>query len=131
MTGLSFGEQGVEVPVAQAVRVLARRLQLHQVHDVDDADLQLREVLAKQLDRGQRLQRGHVAAAGHDHVGLAALVVAGPVPDADAGGAVLDRLVHGQPLRRRLLAGHDHVDVVAAAQAVVGHREQVLASGGR
>ena len=35
-----------------------------------------------------------------------------------------DRLVHGQPVRRGLLAGHDHVDVVAAAQAVVGRRQQ-------
>ena len=42
---LVLGEQGVEVPVGEAVRVLARRLQLHQVHDVDDADLQLRQVL--------------------------------------------------------------------------------------
>ena len=50
------------------------------------------EVLAQQIDRGQALQGGHVTAAGHDHVRLAALVVAGPVPDADAGGAVLDRL---------------------------------------
>ena len=48
------------------------------------------------------------------------------------GGAVLDRLVHRQPLRRRLLAGDDDVDVVAAAQAVVGHATAgVLASGGR
>ena len=39
-------------------------------------------------------------------------------------GAVLDGLVHGQPLRRRLLARDDDVDVVAAAQAVIGHRQQ-------
>ena len=121
---LVLGEQGVEIAVRQAVRMLARRLQLHQVHDVDDADLQLRQMLADQLDGGQRLQRRHVAAAGHDHVGLAALVVAGPFPDAEPGGAVLDGLVHRQPLRRRLLAGDDDVDVVAAAQAVVGHRQQ-------
>ena len=75
----------------------------------------------KQIDGRECLQRGHVAAAGHHHVGLAALVVAGPFPDADAGGAVLDRLVHGQPLRRGLLAGDDDIDVVAAAQAVIGH----------
>ena len=53
-------------------------------------------------------------------------VVARPVPDADARGAVLDRLVHRQPLRRGLLAGDDHVDVVAAAQAVVGHAQQAV-----
>ena len=39
---------------------------------------------------------------------------------------MLDRLVHGQPLRRRLLAGDDDVDVVAAAQAMVGHRQQAI-----
>ena len=59
----------------------------------------LGDVLPQQLDRGQRLQRGHVAAAGHHHVRLAAAVVAGPLPDADAGRAVLDRLVHVEPLR--------------------------------
>ena len=37
---------------------------------------------------------------------------------------MLDRLVHRQPLRSRLLAGDDDVDVVAAAQAVIGHRQQ-------
>ena len=42
---------------------------------------------------------------------------------------MLDRLVHRQPLRRRLLAGHDDVDVVAAAQAVVGDRKQAVGVG--
>ena len=36
------GEQAVVVPVGQPVRVLARGLQLHQIHDVDEPDLQLR-----------------------------------------------------------------------------------------
>ena len=119
-------EQGVEVPVREAVRMLASRLQLHQVHDVDDADLQLRRVAAEQVDGGERLQRRHVAAAGHHHVGLTAAVVAGPLPDPEPGGAVFDRLVHRQPLRRGLLAGDDDVDVVPAAQAVVGDREQAV-----
>ncbi len=46
----------------------------------------------------QRLQGGGVAAAGHHHVRLAPGVVGGPIPDADALGAVLHRLLHGQPL---------------------------------
>ena len=104
-------------------------LEAHQVDDVDDADLELGQVLADQVDRGQRLERGDVAGAGDDDVGLAALVVAGPVPDPDAARAVEDRLVHRQPVRRRLLAGHDHVDVVAAAQAVVGDRQERVRVG--
>ena len=65
--------------------MLVLRLQRHQVDDVDDADLQVRKRLAQQIDRGKRLQRRHVAGAGHHHVGLAHhRLVAGPLPDADA-----------------------------------------------
>ena len=51
-------------------------------------------MLAQKIDRRQGLQRRHIAGAGHDHIGFAAPVVAGPFPDADAGGAMLDRRVH-------------------------------------
>ena len=37
-----------------------------------------------------------------------------------------DRIVHRQVVERRLLPGHDHVDVVAAAEAVVRHRQQAV-----
>ena len=37
---------------------------------------------------------------------------AGPLPDAQAAGAVRDRLVHGEEVRMWLLAGHDDVDVL-------------------
>ena len=84
MIGLSVVKSASKSLVGQPVRVLALRLEPHQVDDVDDADLQLRQVLAQEVDRGQRLQRRHVAAAGHHDVGLAAPVVAGPLPDADA-----------------------------------------------
>jgi len=42
---------------------------------------------------------------------------------------VRDRLVHRQEVQRGLLAGDDHVDVVATAQAVVSDREQAVAVG--
>src|ERR1039457_287718 len=47
---------------------------------------------------------------------FAAGVAAGPMPDADALGAVGHGGVHRQPLRRLIFAGDDDVDVVAAAQ---------------
>ena len=47
-----------------------------------------------------------------------------PFPNADPRRAMLDGLIHREPLRRRLLAGHDDVHVVAAPQAVVGHGQQ-------
>ena len=39
---------------------------------------------------------------------------------------MFDGLVHREPLRRGLLAGDNDVDVVAAAQAVIGHRQQAI-----
>ena len=84
-----------------------------------------RQVLAEDADRGEHLQGGHVAGAGQHHVGLGAVAVAaGPFPDPRAPGAVQDRGVHVQPVLGRLLARDDHVDVVPAAQAVVGDRQQ-------
>ena len=62
-------EQLIEIPVAQPVRVLARRLQAHQVDHVDHADFQRGQMLAHERDRRERLERRHVAAAGHDDIG--------------------------------------------------------------
>ncbi len=104
--------------------MLGAGLQLEQIDHVDEADLEVGELLAQQHGRGQRLLRGNVAGGGHHDVGLAAFVVAGPVPDADALGAVRDRRVHVHVLQVALLVADDHVDVVLAAQAVVGDREQ-------
>ncbi len=58
--------------------------------------------------------------------GANVLVVAGPLPDADSLGAVLDGGIHRQPLRRRVFARDHDVDIMAAAQAVVHHRKQAV-----
>ncbi len=79
---------------------------------------------AKQIDGRERLERGNISAAGHDHVGLGALIVAGPFPDPDPGRAVLDRRIHVQVLQGGLLARDDHVHVISAPQTVVGDREE-------
>jgi len=42
---------------------------------------------------------------------------------------VVDRLLHGEVLQVHLLIGDDYIDVVAAAQAMVGHREQAVGIG--
>ena len=129
MMCLSRGEQRVVVGVAEPVRVLGGGLQFHQVDDVDHADLQLGQVLAEDRDGAQDLQGRGVSAAGHDDVGLGALVVAGPVPDADPLGAVHGGGFHGQPLGHGAFPGDDDVDVVAAAQAVVEDRQQAVRVG--
>ena len=123
---LVFSEDLVKIHLAQPVRVLGLRLQLHQIDDVHHADPEFRQVLAQDGDGGERLERGHIATAGHNHIRCNALVVAGPLPDADALGTVRDGLVHGQPLRRRVFTRDDDVDVMAAAQAVIHHRKKAI-----
>ena len=44
---------------------------------------------------------------------------------------MIDGLIHRQPLRLRLLTGHDDVDVVAGAQAVVVGGEQRIGVNGQ
>ena len=122
-------KQLVERAVDEAVRVLGVRQQLHEVDDVDDVDDQVRQVLAQDRHRCERLERGHVTAARHHDVGLDALIVACPLPHADTLRAVRERVVHRQPLRRRMLAGDDDVHVVPAAQAVVHHRHKAVRIG--
>ena len=126
---LVLGEDLVELRVAQPMWVLGRRLEAHEVDHVDHAHHKLRKVPADQVRGGQRLQRRHVAGAGQDHVGITAFVGAHPVPDAETSGAMRNRIVHGQVVERGLLAGDDHVDIVAAAQAVIGDRKQAVDVG--
>ena len=81
---------------------------------------------AKYGDCGERFQRWHIAATGHNHIRRDTLVIACPLPDADTFGAMLDGGVHCEPLRRGVLAGDDNVDVVAAAQAMVHYGQQAV-----
>ena len=103
--------------------------QLHQIDDVDHPDLQVGQMLAKDRNGGQRLQRGDVAAARHHHVRLAALIVAGPLPDADPLRAMRDGGVHGQPLGGVVLAANHDIDVIPAAQAMIHDRQEAVGVG--
>ena len=128
--GDADGKELVEFLVGQAVRMFGGGLQGHEVHYVHDTDAEVGNAGAEQADSGQGFHGGHVSAAGDNHF-RAAFVVRCPLPNAEARGAVRDGFVDGEPLRRWLLAGDDEVDVVAAAQAVIGNESRVLASGGR
>ena len=109
---LAGGEQAVEVAHAEPMRMLCVRLHLVQVHDIYEPNFQLRQPLAQDCRRRQRLQRRHVATRGHDHIRLGSLVVAGLGPDTDPLGAMRDRLIDGQELHVPLLVSNDNVDVV-------------------
>jgi hypothetical protein len=57
------------------------------------------------------------------------LIVAGPLPNADAFRAMDDGRVHGEPLRKRVFAGDHDVDVIAASQAMIEDRQQAVRIG--
>src|SRR5882672_4074786 len=56
-------EHGIKFGIGESVRMFAGRLQGHEVHDIDDADLEIGKMLAKKIDRGQRFQSLHIAGA--------------------------------------------------------------------
>ena len=109
--------------------VLGLGHEAEEIDYVDEADFQLRAVLAQDGGCGEGFGGGDVTGAGEDDVGFGAGVGGGPVPDADALGAVLDGVVHAEVLEVRGLVGDDDVDVVGAAQAVVGDGEQAVGVG--
>lgn len=92
--GLVVCEGRDPLAVCQAVGVVGVVDELEEVDDVDEADLEVGEEFAEESGGGEGLVRWDVAARCHDYVGLHALVVAGPVPDAETLGAVLERGVH-------------------------------------
>ena len=85
--------------------------------------------LAEQRNGSQRFHGRQVAATRHDYIGLDALVVARPIPDTGAFGAVDDRGFGVQVLQMHLFVGDDDVDVVDALQAVISDREQAIGVG--
>ena len=120
------GEQRVELTVTEAVRMLGRRLQPHEVDDVDHPDRQVRQLSAQDRRRGKDFQGRGVTGAGEDNVGFVVGVAARPVPDAHTAGAMQSRLLGVEPVRRVVLARHDHVHVVTATQAMLGDLQQSI-----
>src|SRR5262249_4047835 len=92
---------------------------------VHHANAKVRLVLAEKRNGCKGLERRDVTGTSHDYVGRA-IVVAGPLPYAESRGAVQNRRVDLKPIRRWLLSRDDEVDVVAAAEAVIGNRQQCI-----
>lgn len=86
-------------------------------------------MFAQHLHRRQRLERRHISGACQNDVGTIVAIVAGPFPHADPCFAMLNRRLHVQPLCFRMLAGHNYVDLVPAAQAMVGDGQQRVGIG--
>src|SRR5438128_11551686 len=104
------------------MRMLSARHQPEEVYDIDEAQLQVRKMLPQHGCGGKRLHRRDVAATRDDEIGLAVLIAARPFPYPGTLRAVLNRGVHVEILKVRLLVGDNHIDVVSASQAVRSNR---------
>src|SRR5580704_18566549 len=56
-------EHRIKVKVRDSVRMLRWRLQRHEIDYIDDANLDVREMLPKQIHGGQRFESWHIAGA--------------------------------------------------------------------
>jgi hypothetical protein len=97
------------------------RLEAHQIHDIDDPDLQVGEEAAEHRRGRESLEGRDISGASHHDVGEFFAIATRPLEYHESAGAVRYRLIHGQVVERRLFSGHDQVDVIPAPQAVVGH----------
>ena len=109
--------------------MLALGLEGHQINHVDYAHLQFRKIAAQHFNRGEGFQSWHVTGASHDDIRFAALIVAGPGPNADAGRAMLNSALNVEPLRGGLFTGDNDVDIMTAAQAMVSDGEKSVCVG--
>ena len=106
--------------------MLRARLEFEKIDYIDEPDLDVRKLLPKQRGGCQGLLGRNVARRGHDYIGFAGFVVAGPVPDADALGAMRDGGLQVHVLQMHLLVADDHVYVVLAAKAMIRDRQQAV-----
>src|SRR5260370_12900933 len=122
-------ENSLELPIRQTMRMLGAGNQPEKIDHVYKSHLHLGYVLSKQSCSGQRLHCWAIAATRHDYIGLSALVVARPIPNANAFRAMLDCGFHVQVLKMHLLVRNYDVDVVNALQAVICDRQQAVSVG--
>ena len=112
------------------MRVGRIRLQAEQVNHIHKADVKVGGMPAQKGRSRQGFLGNDVARAGDDDIRLDTRIGAGPRPDTHTFGAVLDSLIHVEPGQVRLFVRHNDVDIVCAAQTMVGNAEHAVGIGG-
>src|ERR1700690_1056511 len=97
-------------------------LEREKIDDIDKAKLKVRKMLIQNGGRCQGLRCRDITSTGKHHIRFAFHICACPVPDPNALGTMQNGLFHGQVLEVRLFIRDDDVDVVSAAQTMVGYR---------
>ena len=95
--------------------MFGRRLQFHQINNINDTDFNHWRNGAQQVNRCEGFKGGNIATTCHDHIGFGATIITGPIPDTNAHAAMFDRRIHVEPLRRWLFTRNNNIDVIFAA----------------
>ena len=121
--GFVSGEQGIEVPIRKAVRMFSRRLQGIQIDDVDEADLEIRQALTKDSNRGEASCVRMSPALATTTSGFAPWSLLAHSQMSMPLVQWHDRGIHVKIDWVGLLVRNDHLEVVFAAQTVVRHAQ--------
>ena len=113
----------------QPVRVFLWNAEGDQVSHVHHAHAPRRGFFAQNLCGGNDLQRQVIATTGERHLRVFSVVCAGPTPDRSPNATMFDGFLHCEPLRHRLLADDDQIDVIGRAEAMVRGAEQAVGIG--
>ena len=70
--------------------MLTRGLQPEEIHDIHETHAQRRKLVTQDGGRRERLDRGGIARARHDDVGLFVFIGRSPIPHPDALSAMPD-----------------------------------------
>ena len=84
------------------------------------------EVFAEEGDSGQGFLGWHVTTRCHDDVWFFVFAVGGELPNTSTFGAMGDGVVHIEVLEMILLVSNNDVDIVGAAETVIGDREKAI-----
>ena len=133
--GAVFCEEGIEIVVAESVRMFGGGLEFHEIDDVDDADFEVGEIFSEDGDGGKDFESGDIA-------GAEAMTTSGSAQRSLPAHSQIP-MPSVQCLKAASMESHcrvggcfvthdDDIDVVAASEAMISLTERrQLASGGR
>src|SRR5579864_1807019 len=101
--------------------MLGARLQFEKVNYIDETDLEIGEFPMQKYGRGQCFLSRDIPCRSEYQIRFAVLIIACPIPDSKPFGAMFDCRLHVHILQVELLVADDDIDIVFAAQTMVGY----------
>src|SRR5207249_2622135 len=94
------------------------------IHDIHETNFKLRKIFTKDLNGGNRFLCWDVSRARHHYMRIFPNVCTCPFPNPKTFRAMNNCAINIKPLRLGLFSCHDHIDVIATFQTMIGHRKK-------